>query len=229
MRSGSCFGLRMAHTRTVLLDVDGTLVDSNDLHAEAWCHALEQGGFAASFAQVRPLIGMGGDKVTPLLTGLSADSEQGKQLGELRSKLFRERYLPRVQPFPDARKLLEALLERGHNLVIATSAKGEELTGLLERGGIADLLPVRTSSDDADGSKPDPDIVLAALQKAGVQPEAALMLGDTPYDLQAATQAGVGFVGLRSGGYDDAALVGALAVYADPSELRRELARSPFG
>lgn len=214
--------------RTVLLDIDGTLVDSNDLHAQAWLEALAREGVETDFAKVRPLIGMGGDKVIPLLTGQSAHSELGKRLDEQRSALFLERYLPRVQPFAGARELLTALLERGHKLVVATSAKDDELEGLLARGAIADLLPERTSSDDADSSKPDPDIVLAALHKAKAKPEAALMLGDTPYDLQAATQAGVGFVGVRCGGYDAEALRGALAVYADPAELLRELARSPF-
>lgn len=218
----------MGSSRTVLLDVDGTLVDSNDLHAEAWLEALERLGYRASFARLRPLIGMGGDKVVPLLTGLDADSAQGKELGALRSRLFREQYLPRVRPFPGARALLEALRERGHELVVATSAKQDELEGLLERGGIADLLPKRTTADDADSSKPDPDIVLAALQQAQLQPDRALMLGDTPYDLRAATQAGVGFVGLSCGGYEPAALHGALRVYADPAALLEALAESPF-
>lgn len=220
--------LCMSRRTTVLLDVDGTLVDSNDLHAEAWVELLKGQGFPASFAQVRPLIGMGGDKLLPLLTGHSKEDREGKQLSELRTKLFMERYLPRVKALPGARALLESLRARGLRLVVATSANESELAGLLQRGGIDDLLPDRTSSDDADSSKPEPDIVLAALRKARCQPHEALMVGDTPYDRDAAHGANVAFIGLRSGGYDDDALRGALAVYASPSDLLDQLEGSPL-
>lgn len=214
--------------RWVLLDIDGTLVDSNDLHAEAWVEALRARGFQASFAQLRPLIGMGGDKVIPLLTGHDAESEVGKRLSEERTRLFVERYLPKVRPFPGVRELLEALRAAGHSLIVATSAKEQELGGLLRQGGIEDLLPQRTSSDDAEESKPDPDIVKAALRRARIEPSAAIMLGDTPYDLQAATQAGVPFVGLSSGGYAPEAMSAAIAVYRDAAELLERLRGSPL-
>lgn len=218
----------MGSSRTVLLDIDGTLVDSNDLHAEAWVEALEELGYRGDFARLRPLIGMGGDKVIPLVTGHEADSMHGRELSALRSRLFREHYLPHVRPFPGARALLQALLDKGHELVVASSAKHDELDGLLERGGVADLLPKRTSSDDASSSKPDPDIVVAALHQSRLEPEQALMLGDTPYDLLAAAHAGVGFVGLCCGGYEPPALHGALRVYRDPAALLDALGESPF-
>ena len=112
--------------------------------------------------------------------------------------------------------------------MVATSASERELEGLLSRANLSDLLSVRTSSDQASRSKPDPDIVHAALAKARVAAREALMLGDTPYDLKAAARAGVGFVGVRSGGYDDAALRGALAVYRDPAELCAAFDESPL-
>lgn len=218
----------MSQLPTVLLDVDGTLVDSNDLHAQAWVELLQGQGFDASFEQVRPLIGMGGDKLLPLLTGLDKDSREGKELSELRTKLFMERYLPKVKALPGARALVQELAARGHRLIVASSANERELQGLLDQGGISDLLPERTSADDAARSKPDADIVVAALHKAECSADQAVLLGDTPYDLEAASAAGVGFIGLNSGGYDNKALMGALAVYADPRTLLARLASSPL-
>lgn len=214
--------------RAVLLDVDGTLLDSNDRHAQAWVEALQQEGIERSFDEVRPLIGMGGDKLIPLLTGVSADSARGQRLSQRRTQLFMREHLPQVRAFPGARQLLEALRERGYALGVATSAKEDEVKGLLQRGDLLQLLPLRTSADDAEQSKPEPDIVTAALRKLDCRPEEALMLGDTPYDAEAAASAGVGFVGLCCGGHAAQALRPALAVYRDPSELLERLADSPF-
>jgi HAD superfamily hydrolase (TIGR01509 family) len=214
--------------KAVLLDVDGTLLDSNDLHAEAWVEALRHDGIERSFQEVRPLIGMGGDKLIPQLTGVSAESQRGARLSQRRTQLFMQTYLPRVEAFPDARALLEALLDRGLALCVATSAKEQEVKGLLQRGGLLDLLPLRTSADDAEHSKPDPDIVGAALRKLGCRAEDACMLGDTPYDSQAAASAGVAFIGLACGGHTEQVLRPALAVYRDPSELLRRLGDSPL-
>jgi HAD superfamily hydrolase (TIGR01509 family) len=214
--------------RAALLDVDGTLVDSNDLHAEAWVEALRDQGFAHTFEELRPLIGMGGDKLIPLLSGLDPDSEEGERLSAHRSEVFLTRYLPRVRAFPDARRLLEMLLQRGHALCVATSAKREEVEALLRQGELLDLLPQRTSADDAEQSKPDPDIVKAALQKLGVSAAHAVMLGDTPYDAEAAQRARVAFIGFTCGGYAAPALGSAQAVYGDPADLVAHFAASPL-
>jgi HAD superfamily hydrolase (TIGR01509 family) len=214
--------------RTVLLDIDGTLVDSNDLHAEAWREALADHGYRVGFERVRKLIGMGGDKLMPALVGVSDQSSEGQAISAHRSQLFMRSYLPKVSPFPNARELLMRMREDDYRLVVATSATREELEGLLCRANVQDLLHDETSADDADHSKPDPDIVCAALRKAGVAASEALMLGDTPYDVEAATRAGVAIVGLCSGGYDPEALRGALATYRDTQDLLDSYARSPF-
>lgn len=215
-------------THAVLLDVDGTLVDSNDAHAQAWADTLHERGYAVSFARLRRLIGQGGDKLLPNAVSVAAESELGQQLAERRTRIFSERYLPRVQAFPGARALLERLRADGFALVVATSAKREELEPLLDVAGVADLLEDATSSDDAEHSKPDADIVEAALKKAGCPPERAVLLGDTPYDVEAARRASVAAIALRCGGWSDAELSGASAIYADVADLLRHYEQSPL-
>jgi HAD superfamily hydrolase (TIGR01509 family) len=215
--------------RGVILDVDGTLIDSNDAHARAWIDALTERGGRVSFDDVRRLIGMGGDKLLPRITGLQSDRPPGKQIVERRGHIFRERYLPHLQPLPGARPLLERLRRDGLQLAVASSAQEDELRPLLERAGVADLLEQRTSSDDAERSKPDPDIVQAALHRLRLAPGHVVMIGDTPYDVEAAQRAGIAIVALRSGGWDDAALAGAAAVYRDPADLLQHYDESVFG
>jgi len=214
--------------KAVLLDIDGTLVDSNDAHARAWVDALAEAGHRVPFERVRRLIGMGGDKLLPEVVGISEDSEEGGRLSTRRSAIFKERYLPTVRPFPGSRALLERFRRDGLTLAVASSAKADELDPLLRIAGADGLVSARTSSDDAEESKPDPDIVHAALARVGQPPDAVLMLGDTPYDVEAATRAGVGIVVLRCGGWDDRALAGALAIYDDPAELMARYEESPF-
>ena len=216
-------------TKAVLFDVDGTLIDSNDQHARAWVAALAEAGYTVPFERVRPLIGMGGDKVLPeLVPGLTEDSPQGKAIAEARKRVFKERELATVPPTPGARELLEAVRKRGARVVVATSAKGEELDALLARGELGPLVDVAATSDDAEDSKPDPDIIGAALKKANVSAADAVMVGDTQYDIEAAHRAGVPCVALRCGGNDPATLRDADAVYADPGELAGALDRPPF-
>jgi HAD superfamily hydrolase (TIGR01509 family) len=216
--------------RTVLLDVDGTLIDSNDAHARAWVDALRAHGYVIPFEEVRPLIGMGGDKLVPQLTGLDPESGEAKRLGETRSKLFLERELPTLRPTKGARALLEQLTWLGMELVVATSAKSSEVQALLEQAGVADLIPLASSSSDADRSKPDPDIVQAALRKSGSLAAQSVMVGDTPYDIEAAGRAKVPSIALRCGGWwDDTALRGATAIYDDPAELLERFDESPIG
>lgn len=215
--------------RAVILDVDGTLIDSNDAHAAAWVDVGREFGFDIEFAHVRRLIGKGGDKVLPELTGLEEDDERGAKMTERRGEIFRERYLSTLEPFPDARELLERMRADGMTLSVATSASEEDMGALLEQAGIEDLIEERTSSSDADESKPDPDIVEAALKAAGVRADEAVMLGDTPYDVEAARRAGVRCVAVRCGGWGDADLGDAVAVYDDPADLLRRYQESPFG
>jgi len=203
----------------VLLDVDGTLIDSNDAHAQAWSDALREAGFEIGSEAVRPLVGMGSDKLLPELTSIEAESEEGKALVARRTEIFAKTYLPTIRPFPNARELLERLRADGFKLVVATSASDDELRGLLRALGAEWLLDDATSSGDADRSKPDPDIVRVAVDKTGVGPASCLMIGDTPYDVAAATQAGVRIVALRCGGWGDEDLKGAMAVFDDPAEL----------
>ena len=206
--------------RTVLLDIDGTLIDSNDAHARAWADSLRAHGYIVPFEEVRPLIGMGGDKLVPALTGLAPDSGEAKRLSETRSELFLKRELPTLRPTKGARALLEHLTSLGLELVVATSAESSEVQALLEQAGVADLIPLASSADDADRSKPDPDIVKAALRMSGSQAAYSVMVGDTPYDVEAAGRAQVPAIALRCGGWwDDDALRGATAIYDDPAEL----------
>jgi len=215
--------------RTVLLDVDGTLIDSNDGHARAWVGALRAHGYVVPFEQVRPLIGMGGDQLMPALTGLDPKSAEAERIGETRSELFLDEELRSLQPTRGARSLLEHLLGVGFELVVATSAKDDEVRALLEQAGVSDLIQLASSADDAERSKPDPDIVQAALRLSGSQAAHSAMLGDTPYDVEAAARARVPAIALRCGGWwDDAALARAMALYDDPADLLAHFDDSPL-
>lgn len=219
----------MTTLRAVILDVDGTLVDSNLAHAESWADVFRAYGYAVTADQVRPLIGMGGDKLIPRAIGVEKDSPLGKAINERRRQVFLETYLPSLKPLPGARRLLERMRAQGLRLVVATSAEADELGRLLQVAGVADLLDGTTDAKAVRHSKPEPDIVRQALDQAGVPPEAAVMLGDTPYDLEAAARAGVAMIGVRSGGYDEVALKGAIAVYSDPQDLLDHYDSSPLG
>ncbi|HEX6135214.1 MAG TPA: HAD family hydrolase [Longimicrobiales bacterium] len=212
--------------KAVLLDVDGTLIDSNDAHARAWVEVGAELGYDIEFGHVRRLIGMGGDRVLPQLTGLEEESAEGSRVLDRRGEIFRERYLPRLRAFPGARELLERLRADGKTLVVATSAGAEDLKALLQQAGIEDLIEDSTNSDEAESSKPAPDIVESALAKSGVTAADAVMLGDTPYDVKAARRAGVRVVALRCGGWRDADLRGAAEIHEDPAELLAHYGRS---
>jgi HAD superfamily hydrolase (TIGR01509 family) len=205
--------------RAVLLDVDGTLIDSNDGHARAWVDVGHEFGHDIAFDEVRSLIGMGGDKVLPRLTGIEEDSEEGQRITERRGEIFRARYLPALGPFPGAAELAERMRDDGLRLVIATSASEKDLHALLEQAGLSWLAENATNSDDADSSKPEPDIVQAALKQSGVPAHQAVMIGDTPYDVEAARRTGVAIIGLECGGWKADELDGAAEVYADPRDL----------
>lgn len=212
----------------VILDVDGTLVDSNDAHIRAWKAALSQHGYERGYEEIHRLIGMGSDNLLPTLIGVDKDTPEGKRISDSWSEIFQREYLPNLTAFPQTRELLLALKERGLKLVAASSAEEEMLGRLLEIAGAADLLEDSASSGDAENSKPDPDIVRAALDRMGLEAGEVLMLGDTPYDIEAASKLGIATVGLRCGGWDDQGLKGAVAVYDDPADLLARLEESPI-
>jgi HAD superfamily hydrolase (TIGR01509 family) len=217
-----------ANSKAVLLDVDGTLIDSNDAHATCWVETLTAAGYHVPFSRIRELIGKGGDKLLPDAVGLEKDSPEYTALVQRRSALFKDRFLPHLKPFPRARDLVQELGARGFRLVVASSATAEEIHALLAVADVRDLVQDVKSSRDAAHSKPDPDIVVAALKAAGCAPSQAIMLGDTPYDIEAAANAGVTTIAFRCGGWDDQSLRGATAIYDDPSDLMAHLDGSPL-
>jgi HAD superfamily hydrolase (TIGR01509 family) len=214
--------------RAVILDVDGTLIDSNDAHAHAWLEAFAEAGITVDYDAIRRSIGMGGDKLMPAVSGIDESTPRGTRISERRGEIFKTTYLPAVRAMPGARELLERFIADGFVLSVASSAAEDELQPLLERAGVADLVPHRTSSDDADDSKPDPDIIQAALREAQVEKDNAIMLGDTPYDVEAARRAGIAIVGLECGGWPREKLAGAAAVFRDPTDLLVHYDTSPF-
>ena len=218
-----------APSPATLLDVDGTLVDSNDAHALAWVRAFEDAGVRVDPDHVRRSIGRGGDKLMPAVSGIREDSPEGQAISARRAEIFKGTYLPRLSAFPRARDLVAAVKARGLTTVTASSAKKDELQGLLRVAGVAALLDAVTSSDDAEESKPDPDILRAALERVRVAPAEAVMLGDTPYDVEAANRSGVEMIALRCGGWRDEDLRGAVAIYDGPWDLLQKLQDSPLG
>ncbi|HEX2915892.1 MAG TPA: HAD family hydrolase [Chloroflexia bacterium] len=213
----------------VILDVDGTLVDSNKEHAKAWVEAFEDNGYRTDLAKIVKMIGMGGDKLMPMAIGVEKDSPEGKRISDRRKDIFMQKYLPHLQPTPGARELLERMRQGGLILVVASSAQEDELRPLLEVAGATDLLQQKTSSNEANESKPDPDIVNVALKKIGLPAAQAVMIGDTPYDIEAAARASVPTVAVRSGGWSDSTLRGAIAIYDNPADLLAHYDQSVFG
>jgi HAD superfamily hydrolase (TIGR01509 family) len=215
-------------TRGVIFDVDGTLLDSNDAHAHAWVEALAERGHRVDFDRVRRLIGKGGDKLLPEVAGIPEDSPEGRAVSERRGEIFRTRYLPRLQAFPKVVELVHRLRHDGLHVTVASSASEKDLAALLDQAHVREWIEDTTSKDDAANSKPDPDIVHAALDRLRMPPDEAVMVGDTPYDVEAAAKAGVRAIALRSGGYwSDEDFKGATAVYDDPADLLRNLGSSP--
>ncbi|HKL54306.1 MAG TPA: HAD family hydrolase [Wenzhouxiangellaceae bacterium] len=215
--------------KSAILDIDGTLIDSNDAHARAWVDAGDEFGFDVAFDQVRPLIGMGGDIVLHTLSGLRASDPEGGRFKQRAGEIFRDRYLPGLDPMPGARALLRRLETDGIRRVVATSASPDDVVALLKQAGVHDLVEKTTSAGDVDESKPAPDIVEEALKQAGCAPRQAVMLGDTPYDIDAASKAGVPIVALRcGGGWNDEDLRGADAIFDDPADVLDHYDQLPF-
>lgn len=218
----------MRRFAAVLLDVDGTLVDSNDAHAHAWVEALAANDIEVAYPRVRAMIGMGGSLVIEDVGGPAKGTKQNEAIGKERGEIFREKWLRHVRPLNKARELILMLGREGYHYAIATAAKNEELKPLLEIADIADLCPLQTSSDDVDEPKPSPDIVDAALAKVPAERHRTVMIGDTPYDVMACRGANVAVIGFTTGGWSTEALAGSIAVYDGPADLLARWADSPL-
>jgi membrane protein len=219
----------MTRIKALLFDIDGTLVDSNDYHVLAWQEVLGDAGHDFTREIIHGQVGKGGDNLLPALLPDLPQEEQEK-IADKHGPLYRERYIAKVRPFPRARDLLARAKQEGMIVALATSANAEELdhyVGLLEAD---ELIDATTSKGDVEATKPEPDIFAAAAEKTGAAPDEALVIGDTPYDVIAAKRAGIGAIGLLSGGFTEEELrtAGALAVYQDAADLLDRWADSPI-
>jgi HAD superfamily hydrolase (TIGR01509 family) len=217
--------------KAVIFDVDGTLVNSVDLHARAWQEALAHFGKHFAFERVRYQIGKGGDQLMPVFLSEEELEEFGEELEKYRGELFKREYLPRVKGFPAVRELFQRVKDEGLSIALASSAKGEELESYKKLARIEDLVEEETSADDAEKSKPHPDIFEAALERLGdTRPSEAVVVGDTPYDAEAAGKIGLRTVGLLSGGFpeEDLRAAGCDPVYRDAADLLANYDTSPL-
>jgi phosphoglycolate phosphatase-like HAD superfamily hydrolase len=207
--------------KAAIFDVDGTLLDSVDLHALAWQEAMVRFGHDVSFEQARGQIGKGGDKLIPHFLSEEAQRDHGKEMEDWRGKRFKSQYLPLVRPFSAVPDLMRRVKEAGVQIAVASSAKKDELNRYLEIAGIGDLVDVTTSSDDVEDSKPAPDIFEAVLKRLGLEGRDAVAIGDTPYDAEAATKAKIATIGVLCGGFTESSLrqAGCVQVYPGPAAL----------
>jgi len=215
--------------RVALIDVDGTLVDSNDAHARAWLDAFREAGCTeVTFDLLRPLIGLGAAELLPRSIGVRADSDLGQRVAARRAQLFTAYYLPGVRPFVGTRALLERMKRSQLTIVVVSTDGEEQTTSLLAAGGVIDLVDDIVTRGDIRGPDPRPDALQMAVRRAGCPRELAVFLADAPYDVETGLRAGVEVVALRCGGWSDTALKGAAAVYDDARDLLYQFATSPF-
>ncbi|MHC5536750.1 HAD family hydrolase [Singulisphaera rosea] len=217
--------------RAAIFDIDGTLIDSVDMHARAWQEAFRHFGHEFSFEQVRGQIGKGGDQLMPALLPEDVVKRRGEEIEKYRSELFKREYLSQIRAFPGVRDLFRWIQADGKKIALASSAKADELTVYKQIAGIDGLVDVETSSDDADKSKPHPDIFEVTLQRLGAMPPAdVIAIGDTPYDVEAASKAGIRTIGVLCGGFPEHDLQGAgcIAIYRDPAALLAGYPESPL-
>ena len=217
--------------KAVIFDVDGTLVDTVDLHASAWVEALRHFGFEVAFDDMRAQIGKGGDQILHGLLPPEALERRREEIEAFRAELFKRESLPKARAFPGVRRLFEHIRAAGQRAVLASSGKEDEVEGYKKLADIADLVEAATSSDEAERSKPFPDIFQAALHKLSpLSAHETMVIGDTPYDAEAARNAGLRMVGVLSGGFSEEALreAGCVAIYRDPEDLLRNYDSSPL-
>ena len=215
----------------IIFDIDGTLVDSVDLHARAWQETFKHFGKEIPFADVRRQIGKGGDQLMPVFFTTSELKKFGEEMEQFRGTLYKRDYLPQVRSFPCVRELFERVKQDGLRIALASSAKEDELKTYKELARITDLVEEETSADDAEKSKPHPDIFEAVLAElGGLKPHEAIVVGDTPYDAEAAGKIDLRTIGVLCGGFPETDLraAGCIDIYRDPSDLLARYDDSPL-
>jgi phosphoglycolate phosphatase-like HAD superfamily hydrolase len=207
--------------KAAIFDIDGTLIDSVDLHALAWHEAMVKFGHDVSFKQVRGQIGKGGDKLIPHFLTDDAQRDHGKDLEEWRGRRFKSEYLPLVRPFTAVPDLLRRVRDAGVRIAVGSSAKKDEVAEYLDIARVTDLIEVTASSEDAEESKPAPDIFEVVLRKLKLEGADAVAIGDTPYDAEAAGKAGIRTIGVLCAGFTEQSLrqAGCVEVYPGPAGL----------
>src|SRR5918911_2720162 len=215
---------------TAILDIDGTLVDTNYQHAVAWYRAFRQNDIVLPVWRIHRHIGMGGDQVIAALTDEETDDEKGEDIRAAEKTLYMA-MIEEVEPFEGARELIKRLKDAGKTVVMASSAKDTEVDHYLDLLDARELADDWTTSADVEATKPEPDLVRAALDKGDTDASDAVMLGDTPWDCEAASRAGVATVALLTGGFSEQELTeaGAVAVFESISELIERVGETPLG
>ncbi len=211
-----------------LLDVDGTLIDSNYHHALAWYRAFRRHEIVLPLWRIHRAIGMGGDQLVPALVGPKLDEEQGDDIRAARDEIYTGGLLDEVAPLEGGHELIVELKDRGLRVVLASSSPRNELERYLDLLDAREVADAWTTKDDVEATKPAPDLILAALEKA--KTESALMVGDTPWDVEAATNAGVETLCVITGGWSKQELreAGAIGVFESVDELRQRLDETPL-
>ena len=214
----------------VIFDVDGTLIDSNDLHAQAWQRAFRHFGYDIPYEKLRSQAGKGSDNYISYFLSPEDHARIGKELDRYKAELFKREYASKSTPLPGVRELFERIRAEGLRIALATSAKRDEPAEYERILNIEDLAEVETSKDDAGRSKPAPDVFAAALKYLGIGAADAIAVGDTPYDAEACAQIGLKIIGVLCGGFEEDELLraGCFAIYQDPADLLNRFDRSPL-
>ncbi|MFE4106777.1 HAD family hydrolase [Almyronema epifaneia] len=208
--------------QAAIFDIDGTLVDSVNFHAEAWVKGFEKFGHTVEFATVKQRIGKGGEYILQEFLTDEENQQYGSDLSQYRKQYFHEHFLPQIQPLPQVRALFERIRQDHIQIVLATSAEQETADHYRELLGIKDLIDGMTCADDVEKAKPEADIFQAALEKLPqVSPESVIVIGDSPYDAEAAQKLSLPTLGFLSGGFspDQLREAGCVSIYKDPADL----------
>ena len=215
--------------RTAILDVDGTLVDTNYHHAIAWYRAFRRHFLTLQVWRIHRHIGMGGDQLVAALAGDEIEERLGDSIREAEGEHYKQ-LIGEVQPMEGSRRLIQDLKDAGSAVVLASSAKQWEVEHYLELLDAKELVDDWTTSDDVERTKPEPDLVQVALDKVEGSPEDAFLIGDTVWDVEAAHRAGVETLAVRTGGFSEAELTdaGARDVFTSVEELRQSLLETPL-